>query len=155
APARPRPDRTAMLETRLSLLERVRSQEDHAAWDEFVTLYRPLLLGYVRGQGVQPADAEDVVQDILLRLLRALPTFQLDKAHGRFRTWLWQVTSNALHDLRRRHQSAARTRERYAAEQAPVEAGHAEPPREWVNAHRRRVLEHVLPLVRAETQERT
>src|SRR5438552_3205642 len=87
-----------MLPTRTSLLYRVRNQADEESWREFVALYEPLLLSYVRKRGLSQVDARDVVQDIFIQLLRILPTFTLDHSRGRFRTWLWQVVMNGIAD---------------------------------------------------------
>ncbi len=44
-------------------------------------------------------DAQDAVQEVMLRLMRALPRFQ---AQAKFSTWLYQVASNTFVDFRRR-----------------------------------------------------
>ena len=87
-----------MTETRTSLLRRVRNPSDAASWAEFVALYEPLLLSYVRKRGLNDHDVRDVVQIIFITLLRKLPSFELDKSRGRFRTWLWKVSHNAVVD---------------------------------------------------------
>jgi RNA polymerase sigma factor (sigma-70 family) len=91
-------------ETRPTLLERVGAL-DPASWSEFVTLYDPLLLAYVGdcsrryNLGLRDHDREDVKQEVLIKLYRALPTFALDRTgKGRFRTWLWRVVHNATID---------------------------------------------------------
>lgn len=157
-PARKLPEGTvaarqdSMLETRTSLLERVRDQNDLAAWSEFVALYRPLLLGYTKSRGVQACDAEDVVQEVFVALMRALPSFALDKARGRFRSWLWQVTMSKIRDRLRREKS------RGPVVTGPVQepaVNPEEPDREWLTRHRQRILEYLLPQLKAQTQETT
>jgi RNA polymerase sigma-70 factor (ECF subfamily) len=143
-----------MLQTRTSLLQRVRDHNDAGSWQEFVELYEPLLLSYVRSRGVPDADARDTVQDVFLLLLRALPTFKLDHTRGRFRTWLWQVTMNALADRGRRRNTRDRAEEGWRHQSGPPVTTD-EPDREWINAHRRRVVEFVLPRVKERTQEKT
>src|SRR5436853_7229547 len=91
-----------MVETRVSLIQRVRDNEDADAWNEFVDVYRPLLTAYVRKRGVSEHDAADVVQEVFSRLVPALGHFEFDAQRGRFRTWLWRVTHNALADWGRR-----------------------------------------------------
>ena len=92
-------------DTNSSLLHRVRDVTDAPSWSEFVRRYEPLLLSYVRGRGLQEHDARDVVQEVFARLHRALPSFQLNRERGRFRTWLYQVASIALTRLGPRPQS--------------------------------------------------
>ncbi len=145
-----------MTETRSTLLQRLHDPADRASWDEFCSLYEPLLLAYVRGKGLQEHDARDVVQEIFTKLHRVLPDFQLDRSRGRFRTWLWQVTSNAIADWARARKRQAREedayRERLASQPA---AADVEPDAEWSDSYRKRVLEVVLARVRGNSQPNT
>jgi len=145
-----------MVETRTTLLRRVRDPADAQSWREFFGLYEPLLMSYVRRRGLAEHDACDVVQDVFATLVRVLPGFELDHERGRFRTWLWRVAHNAMTDWARRRgrRAAAEDEARQAAEPA-VEPDEAELEAEWLAAHRRRVLEHVLQQVRSESQEKT
>jgi len=94
-----------MVETRMSLLVRVRDPADAEGWREFVCLYEPLLLAYVRHKGLSEHDARDVVQEVFATLVRTLPGFALDHERGRFRTWLWRTKkgdkSNYCEDQKR------------------------------------------------------
>ena len=65
--------------TRVTLLERLRHDPaNQAAWNEFVGQYGPTLYRWCRGLGLQEADAEDVTQMVLLRLVAKLRTFAYD-----------------------------------------------------------------------------
>ncbi|MBI5865627.1 MAG: sigma-70 family RNA polymerase sigma factor, partial [Planctomycetes bacterium] len=82
--------------TQPSLLARVRDPNDHAAWREFDAKYRDLILGYCRVRGLQPSDAEDVRQIVLLNLTRSLPGFEYDPQKGRFRHYLGRAVKNGI-----------------------------------------------------------
>src|ERR1700682_3808498 len=97
-----------MTQTRVSLIHPVRNRADAVAWGEFFSIYRPLLFAYVRKRGVAQHDAADIVQDVLARLVPALAHFEFDARRGRFLTWLWSVTHNALVDWARRRASRDR-----------------------------------------------
>ena len=84
------------LDTRLTLIARVRDPRDDSAWREFVTLYTPIIFSFLRKRGLTATDSEDVTQDVFRALSQALPTFQLDKAIGTFRNWLFTVTRSKL-----------------------------------------------------------
>jgi RNA polymerase sigma-70 factor (ECF subfamily) len=144
-----------MMETRSSLLRRVRDPADADGWREFVALYQPLLQAYVRKQGLIGPDADDVVQDVLARLLRALPEFDLNRERGRFRTWLWRLTRNILADRARRRQRRARAEAVRAEPEALDPPEDEEPEADWRMLHRRRVLEFAKDQVRARSQPRT
>lgn len=82
--------------TRPSLLERLRDGEDQSAWQEFDDRYRELILRYGRRSGLQPADAQDVRQMVMLSLSRALPNFVYRPELGRFRDYLGASVRNAI-----------------------------------------------------------
>lgn len=83
-------------ETRASLLLRVRDPEDQAAWQEFVEIYRPVILRLARQKGMQQADAEDVAQQVLVSVAKAIEQREHDRQRARFRTWLNRVAQNAI-----------------------------------------------------------
>jgi RNA polymerase sigma-70 factor (ECF subfamily) len=69
-------------------------------WEEFVALYGRLLLSWGRRDfGLQAADAENLCQEVLLRVWRGIATY--DPARGRFRAWLYACARNAACNLRR------------------------------------------------------
>src|SRR5262245_11082734 len=116
-----------MQETRSSLLRRVRDPADAASWSEFVALYEPLLLSYARKHGLAGAVVRDCAQEAFVRRLKTLPGFELDRSIGRCRTWLGQVTRNALTDWQR-----GRRRDEKAAAALAELAARPEPEADWV-----------------------
>jgi RNA polymerase sigma-70 factor (ECF subfamily) len=74
------------------------SPSDQAAWGEFVEQYGRRIHGWCCHWGLQDADANDVAQTVLVKLLRALQTFHYDP-HESFRAWLKTVTHHAWRDL--------------------------------------------------------
>ncbi len=71
---------------------------DQAAWAEFVTRYSGLIYGWCQRWNVQHADAQDVTQEVLLRLAKKIQTFVYDPTRS-FRGWLKTLTQHALHDF--------------------------------------------------------
>ena len=57
---------------------------------------------YLRHLGLEEHDANDVISDVFIRLLRSLSSFDLYSKPGRFRTYLWKLTYCALVDNARR-----------------------------------------------------
>src|SRR5437660_637554 len=71
-----------------------------AAQDEFFGIYRPVILAWCLRRGLDNADAEDVSQDVAVRLIRGgLRTFQPGR---RFRPWLRRVVRNAVNTALRK-----------------------------------------------------
>jgi len=81
-----------------TLLNRVRSPLDQEAWNEFVERYGRRIYGWCRQWRLQEADAEDVTQDVLLRLARKMRRFTYDPSRS-FRGWLWMLTHHAWSDF--------------------------------------------------------
>jgi RNA polymerase sigma-70 factor (ECF subfamily) len=84
--------------TSATLLNRVRSPLDQEAWNEFVERYGRRIYGWCRQWGLQEADAEDVTQDVLLRLARKMRGFAYDPSRS-FRGWLRTLTHHAWSDF--------------------------------------------------------
>lgn len=86
--------------TRPSLLLRLRDRNAHpTAWDEFMTTYAPMIYSWCRKWGVKDADARDVTQTVILRLLVVLKSFQ-HKEGLRFRSYLSTIARHLINDLR-------------------------------------------------------
>lgn len=66
-----------------------------AAWAVFVQRYAPLVDERCRSAGLQPADAEDVRQQVFAHLVTALAGFRYDPAR-RFRGYLTRAVDNAV-----------------------------------------------------------
>ena len=137
-----------MTDTRTSLLRRVREPADQASWGEFVALYQPLLLSYVRKHGVGEHDARDVVQGIFIALLRKLPKFELNRSKGRFRTWLWRVAHNAVIDHARAGQRVERAENAVRGHRTEEAAREDD---DWVTMHHKRILAFALERVQDDT----
>src|SRR5687767_4781568 len=82
--------------TRVSLLVQIRDGANHAAWQEFVQLYGPVIYGFARKRGLQDADAADLMQDVLRSVLAAIGRLDYDRRQGTFRGWLFTITRNKI-----------------------------------------------------------
>ncbi len=144
-----------MLTTSATLLNQLRQPDpghggSPAAWERFVRLYTPLLFHWARQQGLQEADAEDLVQEVLVKLIRELPGYQPGPGQS-FRGWLFRVSVNQCRDFRRRRATRA----------LPGDAGlsgvaDACPAAELEEAEYRRLLvRQGLELIRRDFQETT
>src|SRR5579885_1748063 len=85
-----------MVETSVSLLERLRLHPDAASWRQLVDLYTPLIRGWLRRHSVPEADADDLTQEVMAVVVRELPHFHHNQRRGAFRNWLRTITAHRL-----------------------------------------------------------
>jgi RNA polymerase sigma factor (sigma-70 family) len=104
----------ALPTTSFALLTQLRQDpSDQAGWDEFVDRYGRHIFRWCRQWKLQEADAEDVTQNILMKLSQTLRSFAYDPSRS-FRGWLKTVAYHAWRDFedgRRRGRSAAGDRQ--------------------------------------------
>ncbi len=141
----------AGIDTPLSLLDRLLSHDDAAAWQQFSVLYEPLIRRWV-GRLMSRSDAiDDIVQEVLKALLEGLPRFQHNSRPGAFRSWLRSITIHRI----RRHWRAMHL----AADPIPDLTNLEDPSsgisRLWDREHDRHVVTVLLDRIRPEFDTRT
>lgn len=131
-----------------SLLQRLQSAQDVVAWERFVELYTPLLFRWARRAGFPQAEAADLVQDVLLQLVKSLPGSGFDPKKGRFRSWLKTIVLNRARDL------WAKRRPDPVDPQALVPEP-VDPPDFWDAEYDRLLLDRAFAVMRREFEETT
>jgi RNA polymerase sigma-70 factor (ECF subfamily) len=90
-----------MLSTSRSLLERLHDSADKQAWQRFLAIYEPWLRGWLSRTDLQPADVDDVLQEVLAAMSDRMADFVHNGRPGAFRAWLRTILTNQLrHFLR-------------------------------------------------------
>jgi RNA polymerase sigma factor (sigma-70 family) len=136
-------------DTRVSIIVGV-CQRDPERWREFDAIYRPMLFAFLRKQRLNESDANDVVQDIFVKLLDKIQTY--DREKFRFRSWLFAVAQHALVDKARRRASYNKAIDGWVADMLRSTASDSTKlAEEWVKHHRAKILAHALETVRAHT----
>lgn len=82
--------------THTTLLTRLCQEKDPSAWREFHDRYGELIRAFARHRGLQPSDCDDIAQDVMLSLAKAMPGFRYDPAKGKFRSYLKTATLRAV-----------------------------------------------------------
>ena len=104
APLGPSTRGAHMLDTSLSLLDRLNRQPDAETWTRLVELYTPVLRTWLRQyDALAEADVEDLVQEVLLTVSREVAQFE-PLGKGAFRAWLRTILVNRLRHFWRSRQ---------------------------------------------------
>jgi RNA polymerase sigma-70 factor, ECF subfamily len=135
-----------------SLILRIRDSGDTTAWETFESTYAPVVRVYCRRRRIQEADIEDLVQDVMTTLMRAIRSFDYDPARGRFRAWFGTLTANRVCNYfvsKSQRQKDTVFHETYAAQSATSSAG------EWDSIFCQRVLKVACERIQSRLQPAT
>jgi RNA polymerase sigma-70 factor (ECF subfamily) len=139
-------------ETLVSVIEGVRSR-DPQRWQQFDTIYRPMLLAFLKKRGLKDSDAGDIVQDIFVKLLAKIHSY--DRAKSSFRAWLFTVAHHTLIDEARRRASRKRAADGWVLTLiAATTSDSVRMEKEWTRIHRERILAHALRTIRKRVSSR-
>lgn len=72
---------------------------DAAAFDRLVDAFAPRIFGFVFRLTGSRHDAEDLMQDVFIRVVRMIPAYQ---HQGRFEAWIFRIAANLVRDRVRR-----------------------------------------------------
>jgi RNA polymerase sigma factor (sigma-70 family) len=116
-----------------------------AAWDGFVRRYAGLILSAVRALVREGTEAEDILQEVLVRLckddFRLLKTY--DAARAGLSTWLTIVARSTVRDIQRRHRPPQSALDDVPERLLAVTDVHAEPlklPKDLLSPRQQLVL---------------
>jgi RNA polymerase sigma-70 factor (ECF subfamily) len=152
-----------MSPTSHSLLDRLRDhhhhhQRDAEAWQRWLTVYEPWLRGWLRRHRLQPADTDDLLQNILVVVNQKLPGFVHNGRPGAFRAWLRTILVNQVRSFLR-----SRRQQQHHQDQA-VESpdwldlladSSSDLSRQWDLEHDQQLVRRLLAIVQPEFQPRT
>ncbi|MDF1810369.1 MAG: sigma-70 family RNA polymerase sigma factor [Phycisphaerales bacterium] len=75
-----------------ALIEAIRNPANYEAWKSFERRYAPMVRSYCVKRGMRITDAEDVAQEVFLRITEHGFADRYDPAVGTFRSYLFRVT---------------------------------------------------------------
>jgi RNA polymerase sigma-70 factor (ECF subfamily) len=105
----------------------VRDQGDEEAWRRFFTRYAPMIWRLARHMGMDPNDADSVVQETLIAAIRAIRQEAFDPAIASFKTFLQGIIRNKVADKLRRRYRQTHTQDAII----PIESIRADAPGIW------------------------
>ena len=127
-----------MLETTETLLKGL-AAGDQNRWARFYRDYAPWVENLLLKHGLSHEDAEEVVHDTLVELVKIMPTYKYDKTHkGAFHSLLFKIAQNKAIDRLRKIKAEAKRLAAFAAE--PLAPSDEDWRRETFNMAIRRVF---------------
>src|SRR5437870_12363685 len=97
-------DEHSSIQTRPSLLNRLKTGDDAESWKEFYRVYGKLVRDFAIQAGLNDTEADEVVQETAIAVARHLPEFRYDPKVCRFKTWLLNQTSWRIKDQIKKRQ---------------------------------------------------
>jgi RNA polymerase sigma-70 factor (ECF subfamily) len=142
-------------ETSATLLARLRQvPADQAAWAQFTERYGRKIYAWCRRWNLQEADAEDLTQDVLLKLAEKMQTFVYDPTKS-FRGWLKTVARHAWSDSCSGRKAAVATGGSQAVEMLQTVEARDDLVRRLDEEFDRELLDESMARVRARVLPRT
>lgn len=126
--------------TRYSLIARLHDHDDVEAWNEFTEIYQPVVFRFCMSRGLQHADATDVTQEVLGKIVVAIEKFDLDRQQKNFRGWLYRLTRNIVVDFLRKRERDPQVQFEVAIEMVPSVAPDASDSAEFQRAFEKQVF---------------
>ena len=97
-----------LIPTRKSLLSRLKHWDDQKSWQDFYGIYSRLIYGAAIKAGLREAEAEDVVQDTVIAVAKAIQGFKYQPEKCAFKTWLHAITRRQVANQFRKRQGKGR-----------------------------------------------
>jgi RNA polymerase sigma-70 factor (ECF subfamily) len=125
---------------------------NEGAWKNLCDLYRPLIVGWLRRQSIPDPEVDDLVQEIFLAVIRALPAFTHSGRPGAFRAWLRSIAYNHSCDYWKARSTGAAAAGEISAPEALrlLEDPDSALSRYWDEEHDRYVLRCLLQTLELE-----
>ncbi len=112
------PPTQRLIQTRWSLINRLKNWDDSATWQEFFDTYWRLVYSVARKAGLSDVEAEEVVQETVISVAKQMPRFAAGPERGSFKSWLMHLTRRRIADQFRKRPPAGRFKKSTATETA-------------------------------------
>lgn len=149
-----RPSYKNQMPTPVSLLARLKCDNDATDWQRFVNLYVDLIRRWFIRAGIPTHELDDLLQDCMVSLMKGIKQFEHNGRPGAFRCWLKSVVVHRAASWFRSY----RSRREFAFAGLPSEFASIEDqmlPLEWEKEHDDYVLQKLLRIVKADVSETT
>src|SRR5215813_1730611 len=94
-----------LIPTRQSLLSRLKNWDDQESWRVFFDTYWKLIYHVAVKAGLTEAEAQDVVQETVIGVLKQMPGFEYRRENGSFKSYLLNQTRWRISDQFRKRRA--------------------------------------------------
>ena len=145
------------METRVTLLDTIKSDGGNESWRVLNELYAPLVRNWLRRTGVRLDDEDDLIQEVFLLVMNKIKSFEHSERTGSFRSWLKQVTINCFrnHVRKRGNKPLSPGGTDFGLFIARCEDPASDESRIWDEEHERGLLAYLLEQVKGRFQAAT
>lgn len=84
--------------TNITLIQRIHNRMDESSWQEFTETYSPYIKPILYHFNIPHDQADDLSQDIFLKVWKSIESFEYRPEKCKFRTWLSTVCRNTIFD---------------------------------------------------------
>ncbi len=89
-----------------NLIDSAKDWRDDAGWKVFFDRYAASIRKHACSSGLSEAEAEDVLQESMVKVARYLPGFEYDRTICKFRTWLNQIVNQRIFEMLNRRRKS-------------------------------------------------
>lgn len=133
------------METNKSLLDAVQDNPESEAWFRLVSIYDPLIAGWLRRIGISESEVPDITQEVLCAVVEKIAEFQHNGKTGAFRNWLKKITYFRCQRFWEKRNS--KTKDNALLSLAELVDPKSELSKRWDMEHDQYVLERILQLI--------
>lgn len=90
------------IKTRASIIRGLCDEDDAESWQWFYDNYSPMLVGFCRSLRIKECDTDEIVQDTVISVIRAIKTYNYQPETCKFRSWLFMLTKRRIADFQRK-----------------------------------------------------
>jgi RNA polymerase sigma factor (sigma-70 family) len=80
--------------TRQTLLKKLQLNLSEESWEEFIYFYKNFIYSIIKTMGINETDADDIYQQVLVRIWKSIKNFNAKQKKGSFRSWIYKITQN-------------------------------------------------------------
>lgn len=73
---------------------RIKEKNDEQAWKQFCDTYQPFICSLINQYGIRKEDTDELAQDVMVKVWKALSNFLYERERCKFRTWLSRICKN-------------------------------------------------------------